>query len=314
MRLPRPGGARNDIYMRFFLTIFFLLQSSIAQAAVVDKIVALVDDKAITQSDLLEASQNPRPEWKKGRDGILRELINEKLIESELEKEKISVTEADVDAAIRNILSQAGKTLEDLKKELTGRDIPLVAYRDSIRLEVARNQFLQKIIYPRIHVSDGDIQEYYKRNAASFKSYGKIRFLQIYITEDGLAPGQSAADFAGKLSTVLKQGAPFADAVKKYSKGAFVENGGDSGILDTASLRPDLASILTSLPLNTISNPIPMGDGFFIFKVVQRDDPKQRSFAELKEALREKVTSGKVHDELERYIMESRSRHYVEIR
>lgn len=299
--------------MKVFFTISFLL-SAVAHAAVVDKIVALVDDKAITQSDLTEATLHPRPEWKKGREGILQELINEKLIESELEKEKISVTETDVDQAIRNILSQAGKTQEDLNKELTGRDIPLASYRDSIRLEVARNQFLQKVIYPRIHVSDVDLQEYYKRNAASFRSYGKIRFSQIYITQEGLVPGQSAADFAGKLATVLKQGGPFADAVRKYSKGAFVENGGDSGVLDTASLRPDLASILTSLPLNTVSNPIPMGDGFFIFKVVQRDDPKQRSFAEMKEALREKVTSGKVHDEMERYIMEARSRHYVEIR
>ena len=300
--------------MKEIFILLFLILTPLAHAAVVDKIVAKVDDKVITQSDLSEAMLHPRPEWKKGRDGIIQELVNEKLIESELEKEKISVTEADVDSAIRNILSQAGKTLDDLKKELTGRNIPLVDYRENIRIEVARNQFLQKVIYPRIHVSDVDLQDYYKRNANDFKSYGKIRFSQIYITGDGLAPGQTAESFATRLVGVLRQGAPFAEAVRKYSKGAFVENGGDSGLMDTGSLRSDLAGILTSLPVNAVSDPIPLGDGFFIFKVVERNNPKQRSFAEVKESLREKVTSERVHDEMERYIMESRSRHYVEIR
>ncbi|MDO8520193.1 MAG: peptidyl-prolyl cis-trans isomerase [Deltaproteobacteria bacterium] len=279
-----------------------------------DKIVVLVDDKVITQSDIQQASANPAPTWKRGRDGVIQGLISEKLIETELEREKISVTEADVDASIKSVLDRSGKTMEDLKGELIQREIPLVSYRESIKMEVARGQFLQKVIYPRVKVTDLDLQDYYKRNGAGFKSYGKIRFLEIYITSGGLPPGQSAADFAGRLAGSLKQGASFADAARKYSKGGFAENGGDSGVLETNSLRPELAQVLTALPLGTVSDPIPMGDGLFIFKVTEREDSRPRVFAEVKESLREKVAAEKMQNELERYIMEIRPRHHIEIR
>lgn len=273
-------------------------------AEVVDKIAALVDDKVITQSDVVAAKNQYS----------LQELINEKIMESEFEKEKIEVPEDEVDRALQGILTENGTTFEKLQDELIQRGLSLVAYRETIRQDLAKSQFFQKVIYPRIRVSDVDLQDYYKRNTKQYSGFEKIRFLEIMLIPDSFPPGANLQAESLKLAGLLKKGASFSEMARKYSRGAFASHGGDSGLIATKDLRPDLLEILMSLKPNVISDPIPAGNQFFIFKIVETVNPKQRPYMEVKEALRQTYISERMKDELDSFLMEARLRHHIEIR
>ena len=79
-------------------------------------------------------------------------------------------------------------------------------------------------------------------------------------------------------------------------------------------MRQDLLSLLLSIPPNTISDPVPFGGGFFIFKVLERQTPRLRTLAEVKDEAQQLLAQERVIDELERFLVDARSRHYIEIR
>lgn len=294
---------------------------------VVDKIVVRVNNAMITQSDIaqathafvLEINKIPDPVERKKKQGnlkneVLNHLINEKILEQEIEKIKIEITDEEVDRALNNLAEQNQTTLEDLRNELAKKGIAFEVYKDQLRGDLKKNEFLKKTIYPRIRIADHDLEEYYKKQGEKFQGYEQIRFYEILITPESIPQGSTAQSFVEQLFMNLKRGGSFAEAAKKYSRGAFANKGGDSGLIDTSQMRPDLLNVLLNLKINEISQPMSTANGIFIFKVVEKKNPKSRPFEEVKEALRQRYIEERVDDELEHFVMEARSHSFIEIK
>ncbi|MBI2341020.1 MAG: peptidyl-prolyl cis-trans isomerase [Deltaproteobacteria bacterium] len=295
------------------LIVLFLCligRGGLSAQQVVDQIVAKVNDVVITQSDIAEEMKKS----KAGQTEVLNRLINDALLAQEIEKQNIDVTDSQVDQAMQSMAGQNRSTVDELKAELARRGIGESAYKNELREKLKRDEFLKKTIYPRIRVSDYDLEEYYRNHPSEFQGFSKIRFLELLLTPDSAPPGTDLQALAGDIVGQLRRGAPFSSLVQKYSRGAFAGKGGDSGIVDTGEMRPDLLNLLTMLEPNRISDPIPTPSGIFIFKVIDRLDPKPRSFNEVKEWVRNRVIQERIGEEVERYLMEIRARSFVEIK
>lgn len=293
-----------------------LLSAPVWAASVADRIVAVVDDKVITQSDVNEAlreAAKARPNKPATSQEVLESLINQKVMEGEMEREKIQVTDKEVEEALKNVAVRNQVSVEELKEKVVKEGLSLNEYKENLREELKRNAYMQKVVYPRVQVGDYDLQEYYKRHLAEFTGFEQIRFFEIFLTPESIG-GEDLKSFSLKLYERLKKGLSFAEASKKYSRGAFADKGGDSGLLPTSDLRPDLLGVLDTLPVNTVSRPLPANGGVFIFKVIEKKNPKQLPFNEVKERVRQQYLDGRVQDETERTIMQARSRHFIEIR
>lgn len=315
---------------RLFLILIGLLISYPSDASqVVDRIIAVVDHHVITQSDLdkaltaykKEISQIKNPKEKqaklaRARQTVLQRLVNDKVYLEELDREGIRVSDGEVEERVVAVLTQEGKTLDQLEKELKKKGGTLEDYKDYIRKDLRQNKFLKKVIYPRIRVSDYELQEYYEKHKHEYKTYKKVRFLEILITPESIPQGERPVPFMRELITKLQKGGNFKTYAEKYSKGAFASKGGDSGLVDTSELRKELADILTSLELNKVSTPIPSpeGGGYYIFKLIDRKEPINRPYNDVKEALRTRLGEELVFEEVENYMMEARTRHFVEFR
>lgn len=311
-----------------FIFCFSFLVSFTAEAQIVDKIVAKVDDQVITQSDVKEAlkayekklQKNPdskkrNQSKKERRDQVIQDIINEKVLIGELERQKIEISKEEVNWAIEDEIKQRRISLEGLKSELNKKGLTFENYKKNIREGLKQRQFMQKVVYPRIRVLDYDLHEYYKKHPNDFQGFEKIRFLEIFLTPQTIPSDKNLWGFAQQIYRQLRKGASFAEMAKKYSSGAFAKQGGNSGLMDTKTMRPELLQLLLNLPLNTLSNPIPLSNEvIFICRVVERENPKLRPFNEVKELVRRQYIEARVKDELENYIMEARASHYIEIR
>ena len=307
-------GNDKSVIIRGFFILFFCLAGwggLSAQAKVVDQIVAKVNDKVITQSDVVEELQKKKGE---GKQAVVNRLVNEALLEQELEKQNIDVTDAEVDRALQSMANQNRSTVEQLKGELVRQGIGEATYRQEIREKLKHDEFLKRTIYPRIRISDYDLEEFYGKHTSEFQGFSKIRFLEILLTADSAPPGTDLKVLADDISGQLHRGASFAEMVNKYSRGAFAGKGGDSGIVDTDEMRPDLLNLLTMLEPNKVSGPISTPGGIFIFKVIDRLEPKTRPFNDVKEWVRQRVIQERIGEEVERYLMEIRARSFVEIK
>lgn len=309
---------------KFLFLISLLLITSTSQATVVNKIVALVDNEVITQSDIENArkflNQGVLSQISKnqprgmGNDALLQHLINQIIFEQEIEKNHISIPESDIDQSIQDVLRQKHLTEAQLKEVLAKEGMSYLEYRKTVQKELGKNQFLQKIIYPRIRITDYDLEDYYKKNPKQFVGYEQIRFFEILLTSES-APNQSVIDLMEQVLAQVQKGENFQVLARKYSKGAFVNKDGDSGLVNADSLRPELLNLLYSLRPGEISPPMPVPNGgVFIFKLVEANNPFTRPLKDIKEPIRQKLIDQRVSDELENYLMEARGHHYVEIR
>lgn len=303
--------------MKKLVLIFsFFLCSSVLAKEVVDKIVAIVDDSVITKSDVnlaLEAAKKSGQPQTYSK--IVQMLVNQKVLEAEIEKAKITITTQEVDAAMQKMAAQRGGTLKAFEEELVKNGYVVSVYREKLEKDLKRREFLKKMVYPMVRISDTDLENYYKKNLSKFTTFQKIQFLEIFLTPDSIPQGEDFVGFVKKTAAELKKKGKFSDIAKKYSKGPFAANGGDSGLVDISQLPPDLLQILFTLKMNVVSDPFPLGNkGVFIFKVLKKDGERQKTFNEVREQVRNMYAEEKADEVLEDYLMEARSRHYVEIR
>lgn len=311
--------------MPLFL-LFFTLASLPAQATTqkniqkiqnvqktefVDRIVARVNTSIITQSDLEQALKKNS---QFNKEAILQKLIDDKLMEEELKDVKYQVTDDEVVDALQKIAAQNGTNIDGLRIKITETGESFEDYKDNLKKDLRKNKFMKDVIYPRLKINDDDLAIYYAKHQNQYISYKKVRFLEIFITPDSVPAGKNITDFAKSLITQLKGGASWQTLANLYSKGAFASNGGDSGLLDTHEMRADLLGLLLHLSLNKISEPVPTPNGIFIFKVTAKTDSYTPPLEEVKERIRQDVADERVSTELKRYLIEVRSRAFIDLK
>lgn len=132
------------------LLVLFLLPLSLSAGEVVDRIVAVVGTEVIT----LSALKRFHPPAKKDP---LESLIREKLLEIEMEKSGITVTDDDLANALREVLARNRITIDQLKSELTAKGQGFEGYKEELRRQIRRMKFLGQVIYPRVRISEEEI-------------------------------------------------------------------------------------------------------------------------------------------------------------
>lgn len=135
--------------MKKFLFLL-ILWPVFASSEIVDRIVAVVGEEIITQSDLKSYRGSAKKDPLEG-------LIREKLLQMEIERLEIEVTQEDTANAVREVLGRNRMTLEQLKAELEQKGTAFEQYKRELAREVRKMKFLGQVIFPRIKVSEEEI-------------------------------------------------------------------------------------------------------------------------------------------------------------
>jgi hypothetical protein len=118
--------------------------------------VASVDGSTITRKDYDRAVA-------RGDGGdILDNLITRKLVERDAKKKGVAVTTDEVDARLKQAKAQIGSDA-DWQQALDQQHTTEQQVRDTFRL----NLMIQKIVFDKIQVTDGDVQQFYDQNKDS---------------------------------------------------------------------------------------------------------------------------------------------------
>ena len=117
-----------------------LLLASVGKAEVVDRIVAVINDSIVTESDITKYQQTLKkgqlvddllvtdPQaLLKDRSKLIEQLINERIIDSEIKKQGLSVTVEKIEQEIRKISGRNNISRNQLKQALSeqGAGLPL---------------------------------------------------------------------------------------------------------------------------------------------------------------------------------------------
>lgn len=114
-----------------------------------------------------------------GGQQVLDNLIEESLIAQEARKIKANIQPSDIDVEVKKIedlVKEQGLTLEEA---LSTRNQTLSDLKKQIKLQL----MLEKILSPKITISDNEIKDYYTQNKSFFGSDSKFEDLTERIKE-----------------------------------------------------------------------------------------------------------------------------------
>lgn len=164
-------------FFRVFVSSWFILYSVFCvscSAKVVERIAARVNNEVIFQSELEDYVRSVRAQT--GLEGqgeevkkkVLDQLIEEKILLQQAEKEKIEVSEDEVKTALQNI-GDKFPTKEEFNKELRKQGLTVAELQDNLRKQLKILRLIEKNVKRKIQVTAKDVKEYYLQHKDEIK-------------------------------------------------------------------------------------------------------------------------------------------------
>lgn len=264
-----------------------------AQAEVVDRILAIVNDDIITQSDVLDFERRlkngglvddqlvpdevTKQALLKDSAKLLQKVIDSRIIDSEVKKQGLSVPFERVEQEIRNIARRNNMSRDDLKNALQEKGIVFSIYQDFIKTGLERQALVEKSVTSKIKISEDDV-------LAALISEGKASETQAFeytiahiLFLNKKAGAEAAAAKAQQAYKKLKEGAAFDRVAADYSNDPDFEIGGMLGTFKSGELSKELETTAAKLSPGEWTLPLPTAGGLHIVRLVKRKlipDPK----------------------------------------
>jgi len=168
-----------------------------------------------------------------------------------------------------------------------------------------------------VTVTDGEIEEYYKKNQDEFQVPEKIKVSHILIAVAPDAPENEKKEKKAQAEKILakaKAGEDFSTLAKKYSEDTKTKNkGGVLGYFSKGSKTPEMEKAAFNLKKDEVSNLIPTQKGYQIIKRLDTKEAKTKSFEEAKNRINNKLQQQKRNDAVEKLLEDLKAKTNVVI-
>ncbi|MDA8415653.1 MAG: peptidylprolyl isomerase [Betaproteobacteria bacterium] len=254
---------------------------------VVDRIVAIINNHIITESELDErvtmiTSQLNRQGVQLPEHNILVHQILEKMIIDEVQLQYaqdagIKVDDTQLDQAMVRLAGQNKLTLPQFRSEVEKEGVTWEKFREEIRNEIVLSQVREREVENRIFVSDNEINaELAKEKAQGSSRPEELDLAHILITVPENAT-QAIIDQRHKKAeeavSQIDHGMPFAQAAAAYSEAPDALSGGDLGWRPSTRLPALFVEETQNLQPGQHSRILRSPNGFHILELVNRRTP-----------------------------------------
>jgi peptidyl-prolyl cis-trans isomerase SurA len=309
---------KGRLYPIFYLFIFSInLLAVLAWAeddVVVDRIVAVVNDELISLYDLNQSlepfarkvkdlgysAEKEREMLFQVRTDLLRQLVDAKLVDQEIKKNKLTVAEGEIDRAIERIKAARHYTDEDMRAGLAEQGLTMEDYRKEIKEQLLRSKLVNLEVKSKIVITEKNIQEYYERHREKYAGERKYHLWNIFISADSAADGSNQETALNKMESILaklKQGVPFESLAEDSNISSLGARGGDLGMYLPSELSEQLRDVVGKMKAGEFSSILNTGNGYQIVYVQKIIETEAKSMSEV---------ATEIHDILYREMVDSR--------
>lgn len=271
-----------------FLTSFLLIASFSTQAKLLDKIIAVVDSKIITLSQVkrIQSSLGPRrnisplifDKAEFSNKEVVQLLIQRQIIRDRLGEMGYVVSDEQVEAQIKETESRLGLNRDRLLNFLNSNNVTFDEYFELVRETYEFNIFNQRVIRPLISVTEQEIKNtFYKENQNNKALSFKYTLVDFSLTKSAFKKGMLK-----RFKSVLKKfqsdgGLP--DQYSKVSTEMFADIAEDG-------LTKSLKRHLKKTNEGSFTNPILIGSEYHVFFVKKKDVVESEIYQQSKPRIR----------------------------
>ncbi|MBU1042852.1 MAG: peptidylprolyl isomerase [Candidatus Omnitrophica bacterium] len=300
--------------------------SGLAQTEFTQKIIAVVNSEAITQTDIDEILAPIYLQYKStysgaelakkvqiAKDDILNQLIEDKLILQQAKKdETITVSEKEIDTLVDELRANF-KTAEEFAQILKNQKVTLVDLRKRYKQQMLIKKAVSKEVLSKISIAPSEVSDYYEANKDKFAIPEQVRLRSIFLSFSE-TPKEEVEKKANEIYEQLQKGVEFVELVEKYSEGPNVVDAGDMGFVKRGSLRQEIEDSAFQLDIGKITKPIKTSSGFYIFKVEDKKPASVSNLKSVQDQIRNKLYSTKVEKKLDEWIAKLKKSALIEVK
>lgn len=257
--------------------------SLMAQTVMLDKVVAIVDDDLVLESELndrtasvverLQAQYGQLPPQDVLQKQILEQLVLERVQLQLAKRYDIVPSEQEIDQAIGRILQSNNITEQQLVADLNQQGMSMAQLRRQIATDLTINQLQQGVVNSRIRVTEQEINNFLASTDGKFATSPDFHLGHILISVSSSADPamvSAAEKEAEDIYEKLQQGADFTQMAISHSNDQSALQGGDIGWRKLAQLPELFSKQLVDLKVGEISKPFRSGAGFHLIKVLDQ--------------------------------------------
>ncbi|MBX2990648.1 MAG: peptidylprolyl isomerase [Bacteroidetes bacterium] len=275
-------GKRNVIMKTWLPVLFLACLVAVAEAQVLDRIVAVIDKEMILESELNAQTQffittnKLDPNTPGLREQVLQSMINEKLILAKAIEDSVTVSEDEVtqqlDAIVRQRVQAAGS--EQRLEELYGMPISRIKreYRDEMKKNLL-SQRLQQQRFGGSQISRLEVEEFFRTYQDSLGEVPEEVELAHIFVRPKFGETEKAESY-GKMKLLLdsiKAGVPFEDLARRHSQDpGSAAQGGELGFVRRGLFVKDFETAVFSLKEQEVSGIVETEFGLHIIQLLER--------------------------------------------
>lgn len=295
-----------------FLALFF---QTTAQAKLLDKIVAIVDDNIITLSQIVRTNQNmpikknvaalvyDKPTFTNAE--ILDIAVNKFLIRSKLTELGYSITDDQVESQIKANEKRLNVDRKALMAFLKQQGSTFDEYFETLREAIEYSYFISRVISPTIAISEQDVKNtYFKNNIHDSRLNFKYSLVDYSIGKDVLPKFDKK-----QMENVVKQYR--INGVLPESFSTLSANNLDD--ITEEGLTSELKNLLKNTDEGSMTGEILMNGQHHIFYVTKKDLVESEEFSKQKDKIREDLFEVAVKNEALLWFEREKNKHYIKL-
>jgi len=317
---------------KFFLlfVLFSLLFGTISSSeAVVDRVVAVVNQEIITLSevekwaqpfrekiiteDRLERREQLQEVYRK----VLEKLIEEKLIDQEVKKNGIKISSKEVEATVEEVKRRNTATQEELEKALAVEGLTLEAYKKQIERGLQRKKLIHWSVKVEMKFGEKELRDFYQKNNDRYRPDETYRPSHILFVVPKGATIEEVKEIKNKCQAVLekiKEGNDFGEMALLYSQDTSNKDKGDLGYFKKGELIPPFEREALRLKIGEVSGIVRTEFGFHIIKLLDRKGGEPLPFEEVKERVQADYYESEMEKAYKQYLSTLKEKSIIEIR
>lgn len=265
------------------LIIFSHFNAPAAEVVKLDRIVAIVDQTAITEQELENriltvTAQLAKQGTELPPQEILRKQILERLISDTLQLQfaaqtGLKVDDNQLDKTIERIAEQNKMTLSEFAEALSADGISMRKFRADIRSEITISRLREREVESRVNVTESEIDNFLTTQASSNESTDEFEISHILIRtpEEGATEDvQKAKVKVDEAVKALQEGTSFAKVSASFSDAPNALEGGNLGWKTSTQLPALFLDALKTMQAGDVSAALRSPNGFHILKLTNK--------------------------------------------
>jgi len=310
----------------FFFVLCGLIRPS---EAVVDRVVAVVNQEIITLSELEKWIDPLKEEIVAGdrlgkrervqalRQEVLEKLIEEKLIDQEAKKSGIKVSNKEVEATLNEVKRRNSATQEQLEKALSAEGLTMENYKKQIEKNLLRRKLISSAVKVETKAGEKEFREFYQKNIDRYRINETFRPAHILFVIPREATQEEVREIRKKCETVLRKvrgGDDFGEMALLYSQDASSKSRGDLGYFRRGELLPAFEREALRLQVGEVSGVVRTEFGFHIIKLLDRKGVDPLPFEEVKGKVQADYYDVEMEKAFNQYISTLKEKAFIEIK